>query len=70
MSNIQVSFGDILPATSKSSALGNMGVDSHLKWLLLFSSNVNWDGTSLIYLPDMCIEVHTCTVHNMYVFGT
>ena len=39
MSNIQVNFGDILLETSKSSAYWDMGVDSHLKWLLLFSSN-------------------------------
>ena len=48
MSNIQVNFGDILPETSKSSAFWDMGVDSHLKWLLLFSPNVNWDDTSLV----------------------
>ena len=39
MSNIQVNFGHILPETNKSSALFDMGVDSHLKWLLLFSPN-------------------------------
>ena len=50
MSNIQVNFGDILSETSKSSALWDMGVDSHLKWMLLFSPNVNWDGTSLVYI--------------------
>ena len=50
MSNIQVNFGDILPETSKSSAFWDMGVDSHLKWLLMFSPNVNWDGTSLLSL--------------------
>ena len=37
MSNIQVNFGDILPETSKSSAFWDLGVDSHLKWLPLFS---------------------------------
>ena len=37
MSNIQVNFGNILPKTSKSSAFWDMGVDSHLKCLLLFS---------------------------------
>ena len=37
MSNIRVNFGDILPETSKSSAFWDMGVDSHLKKLLLFS---------------------------------
>ena len=36
MRNIQVNFGDILPETSKSSAFWDMGVDSNLKWLLLF----------------------------------
>ena len=40
MSNIQVNFGDNLPETSKSSAFWDMGVDSHLKWLLLFSPDV------------------------------
>ena len=39
MSNIQVNFGDILPETSKSSAFWDMGVDSHIKWLLWFSPN-------------------------------
>ena len=39
MSNIQVNFGDMLPETSKSSAFWDMGVDFHLKWLLLFSPN-------------------------------
>ena len=47
MSNIQVNFGDILPETSKSSAFWDMGVDSHLELLLLFSPNVNSDSTSL-----------------------
>ena len=37
MGYIQFNFGDILPKTSKSSAFWDMGVDSHLKWLLLFS---------------------------------
>ena len=37
MSNNRVNFGDILPETSKSSAFWYMGVNSHLKWLLLFS---------------------------------
>ena len=37
MRNNQVNFGDILPETSKSSAFWDMGVNSHLKWLLLFS---------------------------------
>ena len=40
MSNIQFNFGDILPETSKSSAFWDMGVDSHLKWLFLFSADV------------------------------
>ena len=37
MRNNQVNFGDILPETGKSSAFWDMGVDSHLKSLLLFS---------------------------------
>ena len=37
MRNNQVRFGDILPETSKNSAFWDMGVNSHLKWLLLFS---------------------------------
>ena len=37
MRNKQVRFGDMLPETSKSSAFWDMGVNSHLKWLLLFS---------------------------------
>ena len=56
VSSIQVNFGDILQETSQSSAFWDMGVDSYLKWLLLFSPNVlmnlnfkraSWDGTSL-----------------------
>ena len=49
MSNIHVNLLDILQETSKSSAFWDMGVDSHLKWLLLFSPNefASWDGTSL-----------------------
>ena len=39
MSNIQVNFGDMLPETIKSSEFWDLGVDSHLKWLLLFSSD-------------------------------
>ena len=35
--NIKVSFGDILPKISKSSAFWDMGVNSSLKWLPLFS---------------------------------
>ena len=35
--NNQVNFGDILPETSKSSAFWDMGVNFHLKRLLLFS---------------------------------
>ena len=37
MRNNQVKFGDMLPETSKSSAFWDMGVNYHLKWLLLFS---------------------------------
>ena len=37
MRNNHVEFGDMLPETSKSSAFWDMGVDSHLKWLLFFS---------------------------------
>ena len=32
-----VKLGDMLPETSKSSALWDIGVNSHVKWLLLFS---------------------------------
>ena len=50
-----VKFRDMLPETSQSSAFWDMGVNSHLKWLLLFSpdeagelgrhqSSVNGDG--------------------------
>ena len=58
MSNIQVNFGDILPETSKSSAYWDMGVDSQLKWPLLFSPNVNWDGTSLAPTPQSNASSH------------
>ena len=37
LGNIQVNFWHILPETSKSSAFWDMGVNFHLKWLLLFS---------------------------------
>ena len=49
MRNIQVNFGNILPETSKSSAFVDMGVNSQLKWLLLFSAVEagESDGTSL-----------------------
>ena len=39
MRNIQVNFGDILPETSKSSAFWDIGLNSNLKWLPLFSPN-------------------------------
>ena len=39
MSNIQVNFGDMLPETIKRREFWDMGVDPHLKWLLLFSSD-------------------------------
>ena len=49
MRNNQVNFGDIFPETSKSSAFWDMGVNSHLKWLPLFSPDGEGelDGTSL-----------------------
>ena len=37
MRNNHVKFGHMLPETSKSSAFWDMGVNSHLKWLLQFS---------------------------------
>ena len=37
MRNNHVKFGGMLPKNSKSSAFWDMGVNSHLKWLLLFS---------------------------------
>ena len=49
MSNIQVNFGDILPETSKSSPFWDMGVDCHLKWLLLFSFNVSLHMNVFLY---------------------
>ena len=50
MRNIQVNFEDILPETSKSSAFWDMGVNSNLKWLTLFSPDEagKSDGTSLV----------------------
>ena len=49
MKNNQVKFGDMLLETSESSAFWDMGMNSHLKWLLLFSPYEagEWDGTSL-----------------------
>ena len=49
MRNIRVSFRDILPESSKSSAFWDMGWSSYLKWLPLFSPSVadELDGTSL-----------------------
>ena len=58
MSNIQVNFGDILPETSKSSAFWDMGVDSHLKWLLLFSPN-ELDESGL----NRSIGTHALVIH-------
>ena len=45
----QSCLGDMLPETSKSSAFWDMGVNSHLKWLLLFSPDeaASRDSTSL-----------------------
>ena len=40
MRNSHVKLGDTLPETSKSSAFWDMGVKSHLTWLLLFSPDV------------------------------
>ena len=49
MRNNQVNFGDIMPETSKSSAFWDVGVNSNLKWLPLFSPDEagESDGTSL-----------------------
>ena len=54
LSNIQVNFGDILPETCKSSAFWDMGVDSHIKWLLLFSPNegASWDSLCIDQLLE------------------
>ena len=50
MRNIKVNFGDILPENSKSSAFWDMGVNSCLKWLPLFSPDEagESDSTSLV----------------------
>ena len=50
MRNDQVEFGDMLPETSKSNAFWDMGVNSHLKWLPLFSPNEagELDGTGVM----------------------
>ena len=55
MSNIQVNFGDILPETSKSSVFWDMGVDSHLKWLPLFSPNEAGESGRLQSRPTVVI---------------
>ena len=52
MRNIQVNFGDILPETSKSNAFWDMGVDSHLKWLLLFSQPYGIDKCPIFQLSQ------------------
>ncbi len=54
MRNNHVKFGDILPETSKSSAFWDMVVNSHLKWLLLFSPNEagELDDASLSYSDE------------------
>ena len=49
MNNIQVNFGDVLPESSKSSAFWDMGVDSPLKLLLLFSPMKHASRTAPIY---------------------
>ena len=50
MRNNQVNYVSILPVTSKSSAFCDMGVNSNLKWLPLFSPDgaTELDGTSLM----------------------
>ena len=60
MRNIQVKFGDILLETSKSSAFWDMGVNSNLKWLPLFSPDAmgKADGISLSSnIPHQGMEV-------------
>ena len=54
MSNIKINFGDILPETSKTSSFWDMGVDSHLKWLLLFSPDKGWHQSSVT------VDLHYC----------
>ena len=54
MSNIQVNFGDVLPESSKSSAFWDMGVDSHLKLLLLFSPMKHASRTAPVYFLFYC----------------
>ena len=63
MRNNQVRFGDMLPETSKSTAFWDMGVDSHLKWLLLFSplKRASGDVTSLVIHRMSCCA---CTQMN------
>ena len=50
MRSNQVEFWDMLPETSKSNAFWDMGWNSHLKWLLLFSPNEagESDGTGVM----------------------
>ena len=61
----QVKFGDMLPETSKSSAFWDMVVNSHLKWLLLFSPDEGGksDGTSLafwhLHKSRLCVVPYT-----------
>ena len=61
ISHIQVNFWDILPETSKCSAFWDMGVDSHLKWPLLFSPNeageLGWHQSRCE--SDLCTEALT-----------
>ena len=50
--NNQVNFADSLPETSKSSGFWDMGVKSHLTWLLLFSPDVALaNRTAPVYKP-------------------
>ena len=60
-----IRFGGTLPETSKSSAFWDMGVKSHLTWLLLFSPDVVLaNQTAPVYYEFWSVllntEVHYC----------
>ena len=63
MRNIQVNFGDILTETSKSSAFWDMGVNSYLKWLPLFSPDEVGESGWHQSRPLCCIVNFKVTQH-------
>ena len=64
MKNNQVKFGNMLPETSKSSAFWDMGVNSHLKWLPMFSPDEAGKSDS-ISLGRRILSIHPSWVKHL-----